>query len=40
MQEANNMRKRGFSPEVIEKYKLNKFQKLADLLNPTQRRTI
>ena len=40
MQEANNMRKRGFSPKVIEKYKLNKFQKLADLLNPTQRRTI
>jgi hypothetical protein len=40
MQEANNMRKRGISPIVIEKYKLNKFKKLADLLNPTQRRTI
>jgi hypothetical protein len=40
MEIAELMRKKRFSPIHIENYKSNEFQKIADLLNPTQRRTI
>lgn len=41
MTEAENMRKKGFSPKNIENYKSKEFQKIANrLLNQTQRRII
>ena len=39
--DKDKKRKPFFSPTVIEAYKLNEFQKIANsLLKPTQRRTI